>query len=122
MQPSAFSKEAFAGEWIASFNTHDLERILEHYDEAIVLTSPLVPRVMGEGVARIEGKDMLRAYFSRGLTLRPDLHFTMRKVYGGTGALVIAYHTQDGREAAEQMDLDPQGRIVAVRAHYADAN
>ena len=31
--------EEFAAEWIASWNSHDIERILAHYEEAFELSS-----------------------------------------------------------------------------------
>jgi ketosteroid isomerase-like protein len=33
--------EVFALEWVAAWNSRDLERILQHYTEDVEITSPL---------------------------------------------------------------------------------
>ena len=42
--------ERFAAEWIAAWNSHDLETILSHYADDIVFRSPRIAVVMGEKV------------------------------------------------------------------------
>lgn len=39
----------FAQEWIATWNSHDLEQILTHYSDEVLLTSPLVEKILGDG-------------------------------------------------------------------------
>ncbi len=39
----------FAQEWIATWNSHDLEQILTHYSDEVLLTSPLVEKILGAG-------------------------------------------------------------------------
>ena len=34
--------QRFALEWIESWNSHDLERILSHYSDDVEVTSPLI--------------------------------------------------------------------------------
>jgi ketosteroid isomerase-like protein len=41
--------QEFALEWIAAWNSHDLERILRHYTDDVEVTSPLVETVLGPG-------------------------------------------------------------------------
>ena len=38
----------FAREWVAAWNSHDLERILSHYADDAELTSPLVQKILGD--------------------------------------------------------------------------
>ena len=52
--------DAFAAEWLAAWNAHDLERILSHYAEGVTFLSPVAARMTGNG--RVEGKAALRAY------------------------------------------------------------
>jgi ketosteroid isomerase-like protein len=47
----------FAQEWIEAWNSHDLERILDHYDDEVVLVSPVALSVLGNG--RVQGKAAL---------------------------------------------------------------
>ncbi len=37
----------FAQEWIATWNSHDLEQILTHYSDEVLLTS--VEKILGDG-------------------------------------------------------------------------
>lgn len=112
--------EAFAAEWIAAWNAHDIERILTHYAEDVVLVSPIVASRLGIAGGRLEGKGALRAYFSRGLNAYPDLRFTFRRVLAGIGSIVIDYVAADGRLAAEMMEFNAAGQVRAVHAHYAE--
>jgi hypothetical protein len=55
-----------AHDWIAAWNAHDLELILSHYDDAIVLTSPVAARLLGSLDGKVTGTANVRAYFQRG--------------------------------------------------------
>jgi ketosteroid isomerase-like protein len=70
---SSFAAE-FAQDWIDAWNSHDLERILTHYDDQVLLVSPIALKLLnGDGTVR--GKAALREYFLRGLEAFPDLRF-----------------------------------------------
>lgn len=107
----------FASEWIEAWNSHDLERILSHYSEDVVVISPIAKRLTGN--AKIVGKAALRAYFAKGLEAYPDLHFTLHEVFEGEGSVVLCYENQAGTKAAECMVFDEAGKVVKMRAHYA---
>ncbi len=40
--------EHFAADWIDSWNSHDLERILSHYTDDFEMASPVIIKVAGE--------------------------------------------------------------------------
>ncbi len=108
--------ERFAQEWIAAWNSHDLERILSLYADGIRLTSPIAARLTGS--AEIRGKAALRRYFAQGLACYPDLHFRLLGVFPGCRSLVLHYANQAGTLAAEYMVLDRRLRVVRMVAHY----
>ena len=108
-----------ARDWVEAWNAHDLDRILSHYVEDVVLISPIAQARLGE--ARVEGKAALRAYFAKGLAARPNLTFTLNRVLEGVGSIVVDYVAADGRNACELMVLNEQGQVREVRAHYAAA-
>ena len=62
---------AFAREWVAAWNAHDLERILSHYAEDVVLRSPVAARLLPESSGEIRGIDALRAW-ARGRCVPAD--------------------------------------------------
>ena len=109
----------FAHEWISAWNSHDLERILGHYTEDVEVTSPLVEAVLGPGQVTVRGKAALRAYWGRALARFPDLRFVLYRAYAGCGSLVLHYQSVQGLVGAECMELDQDGRVRRVLAHYA---
>ena len=64
-----------AEEWVGAWNAHDLDRFVEHYEDAVELTSPVAARLLGAADGKVVGKESLRAYFQRGLTDYPQLYF-----------------------------------------------
>ena len=109
--------QAFAQDWINAWNSHDLERILSHYDEDVVLISPVALNLRSDGCVR--GKQALRAYFERGLKAYPDLRFDFLEVLWGMETVVLVYiNNVRGGKAAEVMQFNPSGKVVHVWANY----
>jgi hypothetical protein len=108
---------AFADDWIAAWNAHDLTAILRHYAAEIVLTSPVAARVTGDPT--VSGREALARYFARGLELFPNLRFTLLDVFTGHSSLVLVYINQNGTRTAEWMQFDETGTVVRVAAQYS---
>src|SRR5262249_8030127 len=73
--------QAFAAEWIAAWNSHDLERVLSHYSTDIVFLSPIAQAVVGDGLGiRISA---LRSYWDQAPAARHDLKFELLDVLVG---------------------------------------
>jgi uncharacterized protein (TIGR02246 family) len=108
--------QAFAADWIAAWNAHDLERVLSHYADDVVFLSPVAEQVTGDG--RVVGKAALRAYWTRALAARPDLKFELADVRAGHHALTILYANHRGQQAAETCEFDDAGRVVRSFACY----
>ena len=83
--------QEFALEWIAAWNSHDLDRILRHYTEDVEVTSPLVEAVLGPGATTLRGKPAVRQYWQQALARYPDLHFVLFRAYAGPRSLVLHY-------------------------------
>ena len=107
-----------AREWVAAWNGHDLERILSHYSEDVVLTSPVAARLLDDRAGIVRGKAALRSYFSRALELYPDLQFHLLDTLWGLHSLVLYYRNQKGAMVGEFMELGDDGKISRVVAHY----
>ena len=110
---------AIAHEWIAAWNSHDIERILSHYADGIELTSPLADRILGSGQSTVKGIENLRGYFLRALAAYPDLKFTYWGAYPDHESVVVHYESVRRLRATEFMRLDNSGRVCEVVAHYA---
>lgn len=107
-----------AGDWIDSWNRHDLDSIMSHYSEDVELISPIVIRLLGDKSGTVRGRDALREYFGKGLSAFPDLRFEMIEVFTGVDSFVLYYRRQNGPLGAEVMELDDMGKIRKVVAHY----
>jgi len=107
-----------AEHWVAAWNAHDLERIMTHYDDAVVLTSPVAAQLLGTPDGRVVGKVNLRAYFQRGLEAYPELHFRLEDVLWGVKSVVLCYINHKGTRTAEFMELSGSGKVARVVANY----
>lgn len=111
MRPQA---AAFAREWQAAWNSHDLTRILAHYDDNIIFRSAKALALVGSGVVR--GKDALGAYWAKALDKQPDLKFAVLDVFAGHDMLVITYRNHRRVLAAETLRFGQDGLIVEASA------
>ncbi len=105
---------AFAIEWEAAWNSHQLDRILAHYSPDVVFRSHKAMRFVGQG--EIHGRDALRSYWARALAQQPELSFVVVDVFHGHGMLVITYQNQAGVLAAETLRFGTDGLVVEASA------
>jgi hypothetical protein len=113
---AAFAR-GFAQDWVDAWNSHDLERILTHYDDQVLLVSPIALKLLGDETVR--GKAALREYFLRGLAAFPDLRFNLIETLWGTETIVVYYvNNVRGSKTAEVMLLNSAGKIQRVWANY----
>jgi hypothetical protein len=111
--------ETFAAEWTASWNSHDMERILSHYDETFEFSSPVLARVNPASGGKLKGKAAAHAYWSKGLAARPDLHFEPITLLKGVESLVIYYKGLGGSLCAEFFVFNSRGNVIRSHAHGA---
>jgi predicted ester cyclase len=108
-----------ANHWAEAWNSHNLEAIMSHYDDAIELTSPVAAQLLNAPEGKVAGKAAVRAYFQRGLNAYPELHFQLQDVLWGLNSLVVYYSNQKGNKTAELMELSASGKVARVVAHYS---
>jgi len=108
----------FAADWVGAWNSHDLEAILSHYAENVVLTSPVAAQLLNHPAGTVEGKDNLRRYFERALQAYPNLHFDLLDVMWGLSSVVLYYVNQKGTKTGEFMEFDGTFKVVRVVANY----
>ena len=111
--------QEFALEWIESWNSHDLDRILSHYADDVEVVSPLVETMLGPGRVSVRGKARLREYWEAALARYPDLHFRLYRAYAGPRSVVLHYQSVQALVSAECMEFDGAGLVRRVLAHYA---
>ena len=109
----------FAADWVAAWNSHDLDAILSHYSPDVVLTSPVAARILNDASGTVRGKAGLRNYFKLGLEAYPNLHFDLQDVMKGLSSIVLCYINQKGTKTAEFMEFDEHGKVNRVVANYS---
>jgi hypothetical protein len=107
-----------AREWVAAWNSHDLERILVHYADDVMLTSPVAAERLGDPSGAVRGKAALKSYFELALKAYPELHFELVDVMWGISTVVFYYVNQRGTMTGEVMELGPSGLVTRVIANY----
>jgi ketosteroid isomerase-like protein len=110
---------SFAADWIEAWNSHDLDRIMTHYAEDLVLVSPIAAQLLNDSAGMVRGKDSLREYFQKGLNAFPQLRFDLIEVMRGLSSIVLYYKNQKGTKSGEFMELNTQRKITRVVANYS---
>lgn len=108
---------AFSEQWAAAWNAHDLESVLQHFDENVVFTSPVAARLLPNTADVVRGKSALRNYWTRALQHIGNLHFVVEAVYAGMDTIVINYRNQDGGEVNEFLRFN-NGLVTEGHATY----
>ena len=110
--------QAFAQEWVDSWNSHDLDRIMSHYADDFEMTSSFIVMLMNQPTGTITGKEKVRAYWAKALERIPDLHFDLIEVLASVNSITLYYHAVLGKRAAEVFFFDDNGKVRRGIAHY----
>lgn len=108
----------FANHWMLAWNSHDLDAIMSHYAEDVVMVSPVAAKILSNPSGIVKGKGALRAYFAKGLEAYPGLEFELIDVMWGLSSVVLYYENQKGTKTGEFMEFDAEGKVVRVVANY----
>jgi ketosteroid isomerase-like protein len=112
---------ALGREWVEAWNSRDLERVLSLYAEDTEMTSDRIPAMGFDASGTVRGKADLGAYWSKALTLIPNLHFTLIDTYVSPDSVVVFYENERGKKICEYLRLDAAGKIRQGSAnHLAD--
>jgi hypothetical protein len=110
----------FARDWIAAWNSHELERIAAHYAADVEYASPFVPALTGTEGGTLRGLPAVREYIARGLATFPELRFELLDAYLGQNSVVVHYRSVRELTAAETFEFDAAGKIRRVLCHYRE--
>jgi steroid delta-isomerase len=111
----------FANEWAAAWNARAVERVLSHFSDDVTFRSPTALAVVG--VATVQGKAALRAYWMKALERIGSLHFTVDRVAWDAAAreLAIIYVSDvDGRakRISENLTFGTDGLVVSTEVFH----
>jgi len=111
--------ERFGREWIAAWNSHDLDRICSYYAADIEFTSPFVTGLTGDPDGSVIRIAALRRYFHSALEQFPALEFTYLFTCAGIRTITVVYSSIHSLTAAETMELCGEGKVVRTFAQYS---
>ncbi len=106
-----------ASHWVQSWNSHDLDQIMSHYEDDVVLISPVAAKILNDPTGKVLGKEALRSYFKKGLEVYPDLIFQLIDVLWGLNSVVLYYVNQKGTKTGEFMEISSTGKVSKVIAN-----
>lgn len=109
---------SLATEWVAAWNSHDLDRILSHYTDDFEMRSPLIAERGFSPTGALRGKPAIRPYWTAGLAATPPIRFELLGVYAGVDTVVIHYCSIGRRLVTELLELSPDRRIIRGSACY----
>ncbi|HWS66309.1 MAG TPA: nuclear transport factor 2 family protein [Steroidobacteraceae bacterium] len=117
MIDQAWARE-FAKEWIAAWNSHDLERILSHYVDDFEMSSPLIieRKIDPSGVLR--GKAAIREYWTIGLAAVPPIQFELMDVHVGINSIGILYRSIGRRRVIELLTFNDKREVIRGSGLY----
>ena len=109
---------ALGQQWIDAWNSRDLERVLALYSDETEMTSDKIPLLGFDPSGTVRGKERLRQYWSKGLQMLPNLHFTLIDVYVSPDSLVVFYSNERGAKICEYLRLNADGKIRQGSANH----
>ncbi|MCA6123659.1 nuclear transport factor 2 family protein [Bradyrhizobium sp. WSM 1704] len=110
---------ALGRDWIAAWNSRDLERVLALYAEDAEMTSDRIPALGFGESGTVRGKDALRAYWGTALAKLPGLHFELIELFVSPDSVVVFYRNERGKRICEYLRLDAAGKIRQGSANHA---
>jgi ketosteroid isomerase-like protein len=112
--------EQIATEWLAAFNDHDLERLLDLYDNEAVHYSPKLKIRQPETNGFVKGKDALRAWWKDAFERLPELHYKVTTLTANDDRIFMEYTRQVPNEedmlVAEVLEI--KEKIIASRVYH----
>jgi hypothetical protein len=110
--------KSFANDWIESWNSHDIDRILSHYSEDIEITTPMIKVALDIETGTLDGKENVKNYWLTALRKVPDLRFELIDVTEGIDSIAIYYKAVMNKMATEVLFFNESGKVKKVIVHY----
>ena len=110
---------ALGREWIAAWNSRDLEHVLTLYADDCEMTSDKIQALGFDSSGTLRGKAKPRMYWGKALQqLAPNLHFELIDTYVSPDSVVVFYQNENGVKICEYLRLDAEGKITQGSANH----
>jgi ketosteroid isomerase-like protein len=109
---TAFARR-FAEEWIAGWNSGDLERVFSHYADDFEMRSPLIAERGFSPTGVLRGKAAIRPYWGGGLAAaNPPLKFELIDAYAGVNTVAIHYRSVGHKYVVEVIEFNEHRLVI----------
>jgi hypothetical protein len=116
------NNKEIAIKWFEAFNEHDVEKILELYDDNATHYSPKLKIRQPETNGLIKGKDVLRAWWEDAFERLPSLNYEVIKLTADDEQVFMEYirHTpgEEDLQVGEVLVIK-NNKIVASRVYHS---
>jgi hypothetical protein len=110
--------EHFVQDWIAAWNSHDLDAILSHYHDDFEMSSPFIEVFDPDSKGTLKGKEAVGKYWSVALEKFNDLHFVLDGIFIGANSIAVSYMSVLDKKAIEVFFFDENAKLFKAAAHY----
>jgi ketosteroid isomerase-like protein len=118
---STEENKALAREWLAAFNTRDLEGLLMLYDENARHYSPKLKVRQPETNGLIQGRPAMKKWWAEAFERLPTLRYTLKKLTADSDQVFIEYtrrvKDEEDLDVAEVLEIR-NGRIIFSRVYH----
>ena len=119
---SAVFAKKFADDWISSWNSHEMSRVLSHYTDDFEMSSPfIIQSKVGNPSGTLKGKDKVAAYWEAGIKTQ---NFVLVDVFAGSHSIAIHYIRltspvgSPNRVAVETEEFNADCKVIRSSAMY----
>ena len=110
--------QAFAAEWVAAWNRHDVDAVLAHYTDDFTMTTPMIQKLLGSPTGTLQGKQAVGDYWRTALVKIPDLQFSIIETTCGVHPVRFSSTAVFGRRALETFFFNAEGKVCKALATY----
>ena len=109
---------ALGRDWIAAWNSRDLERVLALYADECEMTSDKIQALGFDSSGTLRGKAKLREYWGKALRLVPNLQFDLIDLFVSPDSVVVFYANERGMRICKYLRVDADGKIRQGSANH----
>ena len=107
--------------WLRAFNAHDVDALLELYDERATHTSPKIRALHPDTGGKLVGKAALATWWKAAIARLPGLRYEETALTASDDRVLLEYVRHAPHETpmwvAEVFEIN-EGRIVASRVYH----
>lgn len=111
----------FAEEWVSSWNSHDINKILSHYSDDFIIESRIASKLVPASDGRVVGKEAVKEYWTIGLNRNKNLEFKILDLLFGINGLTIYYvNITTKLRAVGLMIFNEEGKVQKAFVHHSE--